>query len=651
MSEVNVLKASIEPLVRMLAEKDVKVSFSRETTQPKTEFHKRGGITIKLPMISSKTSEQELSVLQGVVDHEVGHAIFSTDLPTLTIPNELDRFLLNVVEDARMEREMMTAFKGCRHNFRIVHRFLFDKKWVKEVYDSAKEDTRSLIIDTLIPGLRAMNGMEDCQEVVNAHAEMKAICKIVAENFGDDPISKLTSLQDAYEFSQKLKKLFHLDDAGAAPETSATGEGEKGESSEGGEMVPIASDGDSKEDSKDAPKESTESKSKDKEDDKGEESKSDESDGDKSEEKDEKKDSEGEGESASGEDKKDTAKAKSKPKTTKERTKEIEEIAEGEFSPSASLSEETLEKSLKRLEHKISKLVEEMMESDNYVVPTTDFDRIDYARASSSHTLSTSIIDEGIDGVTNAVQKKLERAIAARSMAVWTPGHRSGKLHAASLSRVLLNDSRVFRRKEEGESKDVSVSLLIDCSGSMSGAKIKLAAQAGYVFLQVLTRMGIKCEAIGFTTLRGDLSGGDWGDYSRVEPLYIPIFKSFNDKLDYNVKQRLVSVASDENGVLRNNVDGESVQIAANRLLSQPTKGKILIVLSDGEPEAHGNWSAQASHLRATVNEVSRKVKVIGIGVLSSAVKRYYPKSVVINDIGKLPTTVVKELYGLFLNP
>jgi cobalamin biosynthesis protein CobT len=73
------------------------------------------------------------------------------------------------------------------------------------------------------------------------------------------------------------------------------------------------------------------------------------------------------------------------------------------------------------------------------------------------------------------MQKSLERIIVARSMATWQPTQRSGRLHSASLARLACNDCRVFRKKIEGKSRDVALELVIDCSGSMGGARIHLA--------------------------------------------------------------------------------------------------------------------------------------------------------------------------------
>jgi len=213
----------------------------------------------------------------------------------------------------------------------------------------------------------------------------------------------------------------------------------------------------------------------------------------------------------------------------------------------------------------------------------------------------------------------------------------------------------VFRRKHESTSKDVAVSLVIDASGSMSGQKIHLATQSAYALSQVLERIGIKHEVICFTTGPGGSSDAaeearKTGVYfARSESLYMPILKSFDERLTTSVRDRFGWLPNSR--ILRNNVDGECVEIAAYRLKQRREAGKVMIVLSDGAPNAYGDSGGLDRHLIQVVKNVAKSgVNVVGIGVMTSCVQRYYPKNVVINNVDELPDRVIKELRHLLVN-
>ncbi len=253
------------------------------------------------------------------------------------------------------------------------------------------------------------------------------------------------------------------------------------------------------------------------------------------------------------------------------------------------------------------------------------------------------------------LQKDLERAIAARYASTWSAGHRSGRLHSSALARLTtFNDDRAFRRKHVNNSKDVAVSLLVDCSGSMNGAKIRTAAYAAYGLSSVLDRMNINHEVLGFTTLKGMPPECRTEEkrldvrYARQRSLYIPVLKSFGERLATENKKRFAALP--EVYWLSENVDGESVQIAATRLMQRRESRKILIVLSDGQPACPGDFAALQRHLKKVVKDVERQgVDVLGLGIMSEAPKHYYSKYTLLNNLAELPTTVIGEIKRLLM--
>lgn len=303
----------------------------------------------------------------------------------------------------------------------------------------------------------------------------------------------------------------------------------------------------------------------------------------------------------------------------------------------------------------------------DYLVYTKDFDRVEtfdpklvnpaYSAWRGTPAFNDNWLtelDEQTRHMVGLMQKDIERMMAARSKTINLPGQRRGRLNASGLHRLATNDDRVFRTREEHRSKDVAVGLLIDNSGSMGGVKMQVAMTSGYALSQTLERVGIKHEVLGFTTL--------WINYgvslavikaeerrigrkfSRYEPLNIPVFKGFSERLTTEVRKRFAY--STHTHHLANNVDGECVEVAAHRLMLRPEKRKVLLVLSDGQPAAETDRHHDLqSHLKQTVDQVTKKgVECIGIGIMSEAVRSYYPKYMVLKNVDELPTTVMGEL-------
>nr|WP_247300586.1 hypothetical protein [Bradyrhizobium sp. 179] len=269
-------------------------------------------------------------------------------------------------------------------------------------------------------------------------------------------------------------------------------------------------------------------------------------------------------------------------------------------------------------------------------------------------------LDERTGHMVAPMQKDIERMMAARSQVLKVPGFRSGRLHSGSLHRLRTGDDRVFRRLEEHKSQETAVTLLIDNSGSMSGEKMEMAMSAGYALSSTLQRVNIKHEVIGFTTMipRGVK---DWAEqqeaeeerigrkFSRYGALYHPIYKEVNERLTPDVKRRFA--IAPYTCPMQGNTDGEAVRFAGNRLAMRQEPRKVLIVLSDGHPAGMSYYSDEIySDLHKAVEECEKKrIETIGIGIMDSSVKTFYPKAVVLKDLAELPKQVMKELKGILL--
>jgi hypothetical protein len=270
-------------------------------------------------------------------------------------------------------------------------------------------------------------------------------------------------------------------------------------------------------------------------------------------------------------------------------------------------------------------------------------------------------LEEETRSLTGVMQKDIERMMAAQSRVFNVAGQRSGKLNSAGLHRLSAGDARVFSRREEIRAKDTAVSLLADCSGSMKGLPMSTAMSASYALAQVLERCNIPSECMGFTTASMWGAGGvltqtqmeEFNDalqkevakskvkFSRIYPIYMPIFKDFNERINAEVKKRFAyqrRVQANMGG----NIDGESLEYAAMRLAKRKEKRKVIIVLSDGFPAGAEN---DDEHLKMMVQRLTKQgFDLVGVGIKSEAVARFYDNYLILNSVEELPRAVMGEL-------
>lgn len=696
---VYILRESVVKITQMLSGKGIKVTQQGVNAYVKAD-HNGTPVLVNLPYLPDNATEELCNAIQGFLDHEVAHILF-TEFPVMGKAMKQGRqigFLLNALEDPRIEKCMAERFSGCAYNLAVTGKFYLDKFVVPKMQEAAKAGNATEVVNILmVPMIRAMSGQQVFQEF------MKDKWGTVAPVY--DRIKDLAPKIEAAGSTTECLAL--AEEIGKRLQGKGEGEGEgegKGSSSKSKSTSTTMSGGAGKgEESKGESKAKAPSKP---------EKKDEEADGagaGAKPEKDEKKEDEGEGAGAgkgedekeeekapgAGEEKKDEEEEKPEPapapgepedepedepesdvKPPEEEESEPEEPGEvpagaeddgsesndeevnlGEESPIWSELDKDgangYDESMSRI---ITQSTVEAAKDADYVIFTKEHDVIEKLPVGSGYDPKmTQRLVDAVEHMVAPLQKDLERAVAARSLSIRSHGHRSGKLHAGNLTRLRFGDDRVFSRKHENESKDVAVELVVDASGSMSGSKIHTAAQAAYALSAVLDRLSIKNEVICFTT-KG-IGGAETEMYdqqsklgirfSRVEGLYMPILKGYDERMTAQVKERFGWLPNTR--ILRSNIDGESIEIAARRLLQRREHSKVMMVLSDGYPAGAGagNFSA---HLKKTVKEIEGAgVRLVGIGIESDAVQNFYPKNLVLNSVNELPEAVMKQLRHLLM--
>jgi len=266
-----------------------------------------------------------------------------------------------------------------------------------------------------------------------------------------------------------------------------------------------------------------------------------------------------------------------------------------------------------------------------------------------------------LQGAVARLAHRLERLLRAQQLRRWHFDLEEGVLDAARLTRVIVDPLAPLSFKEEQETdfKDTVVTLLLDNSGSMRGRPIMLAAVCAEVLARTLERCGVKVEILGFTTRawQGGQSRADWlrsgasANPGRLSDLRHIIYKSA-DAPWRRARESLGLMLREE--LLKENIDGEALLWAHERLMRRGEARRILMVISDGVPLDEATLSANPGsyldqHLRNVVRWIERRseVELLAIGI-GHEVGDFYRRAVTIASVEQLGATMMEQLAWLF---
>jgi cobaltochelatase CobT len=243
----------------------------------------------------------------------------------------------------------------------------------------------------------------------------------------------------------------------------------------------------------------------------------------------------------------------------------------------------------------------------------------------------------------------------------WMFDLEEGVLDTSRLTRVVVDPTAPLSFKMEDESKfrDTVVTLLLDNSGSMRGRPIMVAALCADILARTLERCGVKVEILGFTTQawKGGQSRDEWvkagkpASPGRLNDLRHIVYKAA-DAPWRRVRRNLGLMMRE--GLLKENIDGEALLWAHDRLMSRAEQRKILMVISDGAPVDDSTLSVNVGnplekHLREVIAHIEgvSPVELIAIGI-GHDVTRWYRRAVTIVDAEQLGGAMTDKLAELF---
>ena len=304
-----------------------------------------------------------------------------------------------------------------------------------------------------------------------------------------------------------------------------------------------------------------------------------------------------------------------------------------------------------------------------YKIFTSQFDEITKAENLENSddafklrkTLDQQLI--GFQDVITKLANKLQRQLLAKQNRAWEFDLEEGLLDSSKLPRIIMDpyNSLSFKKEKDLDFKDTVVTLLIDNSGSMRGRPITIAAICADILSRTLERCSVKVEILGFTTKnwKGGKSREFWNKDGkpkkpgRLNDLRHIIYKGA-DTHWRQCKNNLGLMLKE--GLLKENIDGEAISWAFNRLKKRKEERKILMVISDGAPVDDSTLSVNSGdflekHLKKIVKFIEEKTEteILAIGI-GHDVSRYYSRAIKITDVNELGDVMISQLSELFEN-
>lgn len=304
----------------------------------------------------------------------------------------------------------------------------------------------------------------------------------------------------------------------------------------------------------------------------------------------------------------------------------------------------------------------QIMSLADYTVYSRDYDEVIEAAhlCDRKETLRLrQLLDRHLQHTSEVVTKlaaNLQRRLMAQHIR-YQSSSAEGILNTQRLAQVVANPfyQDIYQHQHEYPQKDTAITLLIDNSGSMRGRSIRMAAMCADILGQTLQRCQVKLEILGFTTRswKGGQVKLDWqADKEPINPgrmneLRHIVYKSFSSNFQ---RSRIQLGLMLRESLLKENIDGEALLWAYQRLLKQPVKRRILLVISDGAPVDdstlnHNNKSYLEQHLRTVIKHLEQVagIELLAIGI-GHDVRDYYQHAVMLTDPAKLGEVMLTEL-------
>ena len=594
-------KQSVSSCMRAIAQdSELEVTFSSD----------KPGMTpgqARLPDPGKSTSKQSIAITRGLADSmALRQAMHDNSIHATLLPEgENARAIFNAVEQARVESLGTLAMEGAGDNITQMLEDKYFKANFHEVTareDAPLEDALALIVREKLTGRAPPKSADPVVEQWRNWVEEKAA--------GDlDNLNACSSDQKQFAKSirQMIASLDMADELGQDPD---------------------AEDEESEEDNEQPDNQENQDES--------------------SEETQGEEDTSGEDQDASGEDHQVGDLESSEPGSDEF----LDEQADADTPAEGQRSDQPLSNLPPKSDYRIYSTAHDEVIKAEELCDEAELDRL------------RAFLDKQLAALQSAVGRlanRLQRRLMAQQDRGWDFDLEEGYLDPSRLPRIIIDPTAPlsFKRERDTEFRDTVVTLLLDNSGSMRGRPITVAATCADILARTLERCGVKVEILGFTTRawKGGQAREAWAkagkssNPGRLNDLRHIIYKSAD--APWRRSRRNLGLMMRE-GLLKENIDGEALEWAHERLLARPEQRRILMMISDGAPVDDSTLSVNPGnylerHLRHVIEEIETRssVELLAIGI-GHDVTRYYARAVTIVDAEELAGAMTDQLADLF---
>lgn len=265
--------------------------------------------------------------------------------------------------------------------------------------------------------------------------------------------------------------------------------------------------------------------------------------------------------------------------------------------------------------------------------PATSFRNTDLTRPDHwNHGMYSRI--ESTLGSFN-LSKRIRKYLISLSQVGYDYGLKKGRLCNKNIGRIYAGHQqpRIYKEKQAARIRsDTAIFILGDCSGSMSGSKYAMSAACQTACSETLQSLRIAHMIAEFS--------------SSGRTVQNQVMKHFDET--FVSRENLLKRFSHDELRMGCNADGESVAWAATHLAQRSEEQKILIVLSDGYPAFHPGDRQFLKDVITDIDENSR-MHLLGIGINSDAVRKYYPEYRIVQRIEDLEEVLMSLLRAKIL--
>jgi cobaltochelatase CobT len=229
-----------------------------------------------------------------------------------------------------------------------------------------------------------------------------------------------------------------------------------------------------------------------------------------------------------------------------------------------------------------------------------------------------------------ATRTSLQRLLRSIDFVGWSRNEESGRLDRRALTKFAAGSASVFSRREHKESETSAVSVLVDCSGSMKGRRIRIASEFAIHLSKLLHQCRVPFAVTGFRSGTITTLGGD----AVIEtPTFLP-FKQWGKTF----QQSALLLGAIPQCAIGSTPDYSAIANSIDELSVRHESRRILFILTDAE----GYNEQHMTHLQKHADKVG--VTIVAIGIHADDVVRCFVNSVSVSDLADLGKSSFNQL-------